>query len=47
MSNDIKIERVFNNNKILQDKPTTTIEIPDNTDLVIKGLGFINIKKIL
>lgn len=45
MSNDIRIERVFNNNKLLQDKPTTTIEIPDNTDLVIKGLGFINIKK--
>lgn len=44
MSNDIKIERVFNN-KLLNKLQTTTLEIPDNTDLVIKSLGFINIKK--
>lgn len=45
MSNDINIERVFDNNKQLKELTSTTIDIPDNTDLVIKGLGFINIKK--
>ena len=41
MSNDINISRTFQKNKT----PNLTLEISDNTDLVIKGLGFINIKK--
>lgn len=45
ISNDINIERVFDNNKILTDKEYITLDIPENSDLVIKSLGFINIKK--
>ena len=45
ISNAINVERVFDNNTSLQDKPTITLDIPDNSDLVIKSLGFINIKK--
>lgn len=40
-SNDIKLEKKFN----LDIKDFSSIFIPDNTDLVITGLGFINIKK--
>lgn len=45
ISNDINIERVFDNNTKLTEKEYITLEIPDNSDLVIKSLGFINIKK--
>lgn len=45
ISNAINVERVFDNNKELLDKQTITLDIPDNSDLVIKSLGFINIKK--
>ena len=45
ISNAINVERVFDNNTNLLDKPTTTLDIPENSDLVIKSLGFINIKK--
>jgi ribosome biogenesis GTPase A len=45
ISNDINIERVFDNNKTLTEKEYITIDIPENSDLVIKSLGFINIKK--
>jgi hypothetical protein len=45
ISNNINVERVFDNNTNLIDKPTITLDIPDNSDLVIKSLGFINIKK--
>ena len=46
LSNDINIERVFDNkkNKLLKIDPIE-YKIGDNTDLVIKSLGFINIKK--
>ena len=45
ISNDIKVNRVFNNNKELTNLKEITLDIPDNSDLVIKSLGFINIKK--
>ena len=45
ISNDIKVTRVFNNNGDLLDLEQITIEVPDNSDLVIKSLGFINIKQ--
>ena len=45
ISNAINVERVFENNTNLTDKETITIDIPENSDLVIKSLGFINIKK--
>lgn len=44
ISNDIKVNRVFNN-KELTNLKEITLDIPDNSDLVIKSLGFINIKK--
>lgn len=45
MSNDLNLERVFRDNSSLTDKDKIVLEIPDNSDLVIKSLGFINIKK--
>jgi len=45
ISNNINIERVFDNNNKLTDKKYITLEIPEKSDLVIKSLGFINIKK--
>ena len=45
ISNSINIERVFENNINLMDKETIVLDIPENSDLVIKSLGFINIKK--
>jgi len=45
-SNDINIDRVFDNEeKKLLNSKTIEYKIEDNTDLVIKSLGFINIKK--
>lgn len=41
ISNDINIDRLFKKSK----ESNYTLTIPANTDLVIKGLGFINIKK--
>lgn len=45
ISNNINVERVFDNNTKLTDKELVSLDIPDNSDLVIKSLGFINIKK--
>ena len=45
ISNNIDTKRVFDNNKELLDKDIIELDIPDNSDLIIKGLGFINIKK--
>lgn len=45
ISNDINLERVFENNNKLLNKKEVIIEVPANSDLVIKSLGFINIKK--
>lgn len=45
ISNDINIERVFEKNKDLENYQPLILEIPENSDLVIKSLGFINIKK--
>lgn len=45
MSNDVLIERVFPNNVKLKDKECFILDIPNNSDLVIRSLGFINIKK--
>ncbi len=40
-SNDIKVEKKFNFNTA----ESMELEVPNNSDLVINGLGFINIKK--
>ena len=45
ISNAINVERVFDNNTNLLDLEQITLNIPDNSDLIIKSLGFINIKK--
>lgn len=46
MSNDINLNKVFDNEiKKQLDLPVMEIENNDNIDLVIKSLGFINIKK--
>ena len=43
MSNNLKIDKVYKD--ILGNKETLNIKIDNDTDLIIKGLGFINIKK--
>ena len=43
ISNNIIVEKVFEEKLI--DKEKHTIKIPTNSDLIIKGIGFINIKK--
>ena len=45
ISNDINIERVFEKNIELEENKPLVINIAANSDLVIKSLGFINIKK--
>jgi len=45
IGNEIKIDKEFINNKNLSKLSKTNLNIEDNTDLVIKSLGFINIKK--
>lgn len=45
ISNDIDIKRVFDKNEYLLNKEKITLSISANSDLVIKSLGFINIKK--
>lgn len=45
MSNAIKIDKVFEKNTDLLEQEELKYNIKDNTDIVIKGLGFINIKK--
>ena len=45
MSNAIKIDKVFEKNTDLTQEELIKYNIKDNTDIVIKGLGFINIKK--
>lgn len=44
MSNDLDIKRVFEDNKLCN-LSCYEFDIKDNQDVVIKGLGFINIKK--
>jgi ribosome biogenesis GTPase A len=45
MSNDIDIKKVYENNDRLKEYMLKTYHIKNNTDIIIKGLGFINIKK--
>lgn len=45
MSNSIKIDKVFEKNKNLTDINSKEYKLEDNTDIVIKGLGFINVKE--
>ena len=44
LSNDLKLERIFDDKKLLP-YSQLEIKIEDNSDIVIKSLGFINIKK--
>ncbi len=43
ISNDIKVDKVYKNK--LNNLNKINLSIDDNTDLIIKGLGFVNIKK--
>ncbi len=43
LSNLIEIERIYNLRKY-QDLKEVQIKVPNNSDIVIKGLGFINVK---
>ena len=45
ISNELNTKRIFNNNQELTNLKKIELNIPDNSDLVIKSLGFINIKK--
>lgn len=45
MSNDINLNKVFENNDRLKEYALKTYHVSDNSDIVIKGLGFINVKK--
>lgn len=45
MSNDLNLQKVFENNDRLMEYSLKTYHIKKNTDVVIKGIGFINIKK--
>lgn len=45
MSNNIELNKVYENNDRLEEYELKTYHVKDNTDIVIKGLGFINIKK--
>lgn len=45
MSNDLEITRIFDKNNTLKEKEEIVLDIPENSDLVIKSIGFINIKK--
>lgn len=45
LSNLIDLKKVYENNDRLKEYELKTYHVKDNTDLVIKGLGFINIKK--
>lgn len=45
ISNELYIERIFINNKKLTNLKRIELDIPANCDLIIKSLGFINIKK--
>ena len=45
MSNNLVIKRVFNNNLNLLQEKKIELDIPENHDLVIKSVGFINIKQ--
>ena len=44
MSDAIELDKIFLNNNSLKDKPSLELDIPRDTDLIIKGIGFINIK---
>lgn len=45
ISNTIPVNRTFNLKEPLKSKSILTLNIPSNSDLVIKSVGFINIKK--
>lgn len=45
ISNELNITRIFNNSDKLSNINKIELDIPDNSDLIIRGLGFINIKK--
>ncbi len=44
-SNDLLVDKIFDKNEKLLDKKLTEYNIGDNSDIVIKGIGFINVKK--
>lgn len=47
ISNDLKIERYFKPTDKLNNLKSHNLDIPENSDLVIKGLGFIKVTKEL
>ncbi len=45
ISNALKVDRVFKIKENMSSKDFIKIKVPDNSDLVIKSVGYINIKK--
>lgn len=45
VSNDLNIEKVYSKNERLLDIEETVLSLEDDVDLVIKGVGFVNVKK--
>jgi len=45
ISDKLNLEKVFESSKVLKSKAKQDLAIPEDTDIVIKGIGFINIKK--
>ena len=44
-SNDLIVDKIFPNKTDLLDQKETIYNLEDNSDIVIKGIGFINVKK--
>lgn len=45
MSNDLTFDRVYKENDMLNNFNKKTLNVPENSDIVISGLGFIKVKK--
>jgi len=45
MSNEIKLDKIYSKNNKLKEVNLLDLNLDDNTDIVIKGLGFINVKQ--
>ena len=45
IGNNIILDKIYEKNNRLLDKEKVELDISENSDLIIKGLGFINIRK--
>jgi len=44
MSNELSFDRIYKENEKLTNYPKITLDVPENSDIVILGLGFIKVK---